>query len=685
MQSTDMHTFEAANEAHGRSSRPEAVIIGLYGIPGSGKSFQLEVLKRGLDKTRFDFYDGSQVIGDVTPGGLEAFHGSSEKSKCEFRERAISRIHERACESGKAAIVAGHGMLWSEGEVVGQWVCTPADLQFYTHILYLNVPPETIAGYRRQDRAKRRPDVSIAHLVKWQNAEIEKLRQICRIHNILFSSFSPSLDASRKLISLLEDFHRHSEDLNTRLAKNQVDEILGVGPQIPETVLLFDADKTLAPQDSGTLFWSELPQSTSGEGATCPLKDLFAGPLQYSYRSFRQATLLCEEAVCDGQYAQHCKKVAGMIEMHQQLVYILRLIEGHPHIRAIVLTCGIRGIWEMVLQRENLGTGVSVIGGGRLSDAIVMTPDLKEELVKHIRNTHGSYVWAFGDSPLDLDMLRAAHQAVVVTGEESSRSHSMDNELATLLEADGFHPRQMVLPAHATPRLDLSRLPLIQLSEQFIMDEIFICWNQLHIVDATHHPTAKILMTPMRDAAVSGPALRGAHHRVGWYLATEYCTGIMGVETFTIRHVQGHPTVGHRILHENETLIVALMRGGEPMALGVSEALPTASFHHAQEPRDISPKYLVNVKTVVLVDSVVNSGKSILEFVRHIRTCQATVRILVVAGVIQSQSVTTSSIAQEFRRFRHLSFIALRLSENKFTGSGGTDTGNRLFNTTNLA
>ena len=91
------------------------------------------------------------------------------------------------------------------------------------------------------------------------------------------------------------------------------------------------------------------------------------------------------------------------------------------------------------------------------------------------------------------------------------------------------------------------------------------------------------------------------------------------------------------------------------------------------------------MKTVVLVDSVVNSGKSILDFVRYIRTYQATVRILVVAGVIQSQSVTTSSIAQEFRRFRHLSFIALRLSENKFTGSGGTDTGNRLFNTTALA
>ena len=113
------------------------------------------------------------------------------------------------------------------------------------------------------------------------------------------------------------------------------------------------------------------------------------------------------------------------------------------------------------------------------------------------------------------------------------------------------------------------------------MDEIFIRWNQLHVVDATYRPSAKILITPIYDAAVSRPALRSAHHRVGWYLATEYCTGIMGVETFTIRHVQGHPTVGYCILYKNETLIVAFMHRGEPIALGVSKALPTVTFLHA--------------------------------------------------------------------------------------------------------
>ena len=32
-------------------------------------------------------------------------------------------------------------------------------------------------------------------------------------------------------------------------------------------------------------------------------------------------------------------------------------------------------------------------------------------------------------------------------------------------------------------------------------------------------------------------------------------------------------------------------------------------------------------------------------------------------------------------KYPNISFYALRISENKYTGKGGTDTGNRLFNT----
>ena len=125
------------------------------------------------------------------------------------------------------------------------------------------------------------------------------------------------------------------------------------------------------------------------------------------------------------------------------------------------------------------------------------------------------------------------------------------------------------------------------------------------------------------------------------------------------------------------------MRGGEPMALGINDVLPFATFLHARGANDILPEILSGIKTILLIDSVINSGESILSFVQHIRTLHATVRIVVIAGVIQSKAVTSSEMSQQLCKFRHLSFLTLRLSENKFTGQGGTDTDNRLFNTTN--
>ncbi|KAF9874895.1 uracil phosphoribosyltransferase [Colletotrichum karsti] len=190
-------------------------------------------------------------------------------------------------------------------------------------------------------------------------------------------------------------------------------------------------------------------------------------------------------------------------------------------------------------------------------------------------------------------------------------------------------------------------------------------------------------MKPTRDSTVSGPSLRAAHHQVGWYLATEFLTEILELEQYLIPHVQGHMVIGHKFLGEDETLIVALMRGGEPMAMGISEAMPRAMFLHAKQPEDMTKGHVEGKKAVFLVDSVINSGKSVKEFVDHVRALDSRIRIAVVAGVVQERAIT--DVMRPLSRIADLSLVALRLSEKKFTGQGGTDTGNRLFNTTNLA
>ncbi|KAJ6115266.1 hypothetical protein N7486_001044 [Penicillium sp. IBT 16267x] len=664
-------------QKHGHYKKP--VIVGLYGLPGAGKTFLLDKLKRSV--VDFLFFDGSRLIGAVTPGGLESFHTLPEAEKVKQRERAMGRIKQGCHDFGKSAIVAGHAMLWPDGEMTYQLICTQADLDSYTHIVYLEVPAGVIAEHRRNDQ-RGRPAASVAHLAQWQAAEKRYLRYVCRLHDILFITVTPHESLNEQISALLGDFHSHTEDLNTKLAESHIDEMFNNGSDTPETVLVLDADKTLAPQDSGALFWKLLPPSPEGDDVF-PLKTLFRSPLQYSYTAFRQATLLYEEARNDEEYEACCQQVASMVEIYPEFVNLLYSLK--VHMRAVVLTCGLRRVWELVLGRAGL-SAVQVIGGGRLSDKIVMTPALKASLVKQLRFFHNAYVWAFGDSPVDLDMLKAANKAIVVAGNELSRSTTMDEALRASIGHDGFEPRQLLLPSddHAQPRLSVLQLPTLRLTDESFLNSISPRRNRLRVFHATKHNGAKLMMTAMRDATISGPVLRQAHQRVGWYLTMRFYADMVGIEPYSITHVQGHQTDGYRAAHEMATLIVALMRGGEPMALGVNEALPLATFLHAKDPVDIPTKHLSKCVTFILVDSVINTGKSVLEFIQHIRKTDGTIRIVVMAGVIHSQTLSTGRISQEFSRIQGLSFIALRLSDNHFTGQGATDTGNRLFNTVHL-
>ncbi len=158
-------------------------------------------------------------------------------------------------------------------------------------------------------------------------------------------------------------------------------------------------------------------------------------------------------------------------------------------------------------------------------------------------------------------------------------------------------------------------------------------------------------------------------------------TQLIGVETYQIPHVEGKHTEGYQLLYEKETSIVALMRGGEAMALGVSQAFPLAMFVRANAHSDIKPHHLM--RRVILVDSVVNSGATVVEFVQHIRSLNSTKPVVVATGVAQAHSVS-ENLSPRLDRFAEVSLVTLRLSDNKFKGSGATDTGNRLFNTTHL-
>ena len=668
------------------SSGKRPVVVGLYGLPGSGKTSLLSELALEIDHKHFHFYEGSKLIDSIVPGGLQAFEGMQEKEKEHWRQGAISSVERDCINSGKVAVVTGHFMFWTEKQAVGHPVYTPRDLEIFTHILYLDVPAEALSQRRQSDTQRSRPPASAAHLQRWQEAEKTQLRDICLQYGILFFIAPTDPVLLSKISALLRDFRDHSEEFNSSNAKRRLDEIVTAQQGQLEAVLLLDADRTLAAEDTGTLFWEAAARKCPTMDIQHSLKRLFGSSLGHSYTAFRQAALYYEEMANKEMFDDICQTVVSAVSLHPDFVSLLQLVAEQKHVRAIVVTCGLRVIWEEVLKREGISENVRVIGGGLLADGLVITPTSKGALVSHLQVFHRLKVWAFGDSPLDLDMLVRADRAIVVVGEEQSRSKSMDAALAKAIDSGGLQARQVVLPSHASRRLDVTKLPVTKLTEPEFVESLFGRYTSsgLQIHCATNKTAAKVLATRMRDASVAGPSLREAHHHAGWYLAIEYLTELIGLEQSSIRHVLGRQTKGYQLLHEKRTTIVALMRGGEPMALGVNDALPKAMLVHAHHPDSIKLHHLSGQLSVILVDSVLNTGKTIVDCVQHIRKLHSTIRIVIIAGVVQAECISENGLRRKLANHANLHLIALRHSDTKFTGSGNTDTGNRLFNTTHL-
>lgn len=64
------------------------------------------------------------------------------------------------------------------------------------------------------------------------------------------------------------------------------------------------------------------------------------------------------------------------------------------------------------------------------------------------------------------------------------------------------------------------------------------------------------------------------------------------------------------------------------MASGVNDAFPLAVFVHASSSEDIKPHRLEEIRTILLVDPVVNHGKAVTEFVSHIHSLAEAIPIL---------------------------------------------------------
>jgi adenylate kinase len=311
-------------------------VIGLYAISGAGKSHLLSQLSASnsplLPHTQsFIFKDGSTTLAEIVPGGIKAFAALSASEQAAHRAVAIQKISTECSEKGKHGVVAGHYMFWDDDtQSQGVKVGVDEDWKVYTHIVYLRVDADIVARRRREDGKRQRSNVSVAHLAKWQREKIAGLREVCLAKGILFTVVEERGEEetlTQKIGRILLDFRRHDEYANLVDAEKVLDNIVvggkGFTKGYVDTFILLDADRTLAPQDTGALFYQTVSSQMNKNQSTItgnPLKAIFSLH-GYTYFSFRQATLLYEEYAAD--FETICSTIASMVTIYPQILTLL--------------------------------------------------------------------------------------------------------------------------------------------------------------------------------------------------------------------------------------------------------------------------------------------------------------------------------------------------------------------------
>lgn len=159
-----------------------------------------------------------------------------------------------------------------------------------------------------------------------------------------------------------------------------------------------------------------------------------------------------------------------------------------------------------------------------------------------------------------------------------------------------------------------------------------------------NHRINELIGITKSNSGVSGPELAKAHMELGSYLAEKMC-----------------------FLEPAETTVVAIMRGGLFFAQGIYFRLGCQfQLYYPNYEKFERPK----TKNVILVDSVINTGKTIKRILEP--------DMLVACNVINADSVSDFDKQLYVVRVSNNSYVGANVK--KQNGNVGPDTTMRLFN-----
>lgn len=529
-------------------------------MPCAGKTTLLNALD-----SRIHIVNGSAWLNKYTDGN---FSRLPENEKVEWR---IKYTEYLAGITDEHIISDGH---YAFEDTI---VFTDADGDIYDVFFYLYCEPEELlARMQVSEKNQKFTNLTVDTISAWQNQEIEGLRLQCHKRNKDFYVIQSGKITESELVefidAILSGFSAY------QLAIGLVDQIRRWIPH-PCELNIVDGDKTFINEDS-------LQLCSHGFTTT-----VFDGNFYTGYQSY------CFE-----------KETSLLSFQYEELQNCTRNMQVWSRVcneRYVVLSSGLNSLWK------RLGTQMNI---PYVLASPLISADTKYYVAKILRE-FGYRVKAYGDSKIDLYLLREADEGYFCLGNRISRS-LVDTDVSDLhLLCD--------------PMLYI----LAEKGDNGIAQDIAICKS---------------------SSGIDGSRLAQAHFNLGYQLGC---------------YIKG-------ILPNKNIPVLVLERGGRFFGDGLYIGFGGKLYPHNPK-KDVLPTFDSNL--ILIVDSVINTGESILRLVEKLRKNNPLVKVCLVTNVIQKDALS---------KLRDCILFAIRVSDNKFVGkrqkkqigNSGPDTADRLFN-----
>jgi len=174
--------------------------------------------------------------------------------------------------------------------------------------------------------------------------------------------------------------------------------------------VIIDGDRTLIPSDSTKYFFEFLKFDYND------IKNIFQEH-GYSFDAFYKVALYYSKIEME-KYNLGCIESASRVNIYPEFLSFINAVKHK--VEFIIVTSGIKQSWQNVINNHSLDF-VHLIGGNYLpTDNFVIDKQAKGIIANTIKNANKT-VFAFGDTMIDFEMLKAANNSYLVVNEKQNK------------------------------------------------------------------------------------------------------------------------------------------------------------------------------------------------------------------------------------------------------------------------